>query len=299
MILRRPIPLAVAAVLAATAAAAVSGCGEDDPLTADAVADAADRTISKGGSQIAISQRIRVPGEPAIAMSGKGVVDSRAKRGRMVFDLSRIPGIAQQLGGEKAEQEVLFEGFTLYMRSPLFARALPDGKRWLKLDLQKAGEGAGIDLGALSQTGQDPTQGLRYLEAASDDGVEKVGKESVRGTETTHYKATIDYERYPELVPPGEREAVRKSVRQIIRISGAKTAPVEVWIDSDGVVRRLDQTIRTLLAPGTRGSIRQRMELYGFGARVDVKTPPAEVTQDGTDLARRGLEEQQKQGFPG
>jgi hypothetical protein len=56
-----------------------------------------------------------------------------------------------------------------------------------------------------------------------------------------------------------------------------------VWIGDDGVVRRMADTITTKIA-GERATIRQRIELYDFGTKVDVKVPSARESVDITKL---------------
>ena len=149
---------------------------------------------------------------------------------------------------------MIIDGLTFYTRSPLFDQALPAGKRWLKIDLDAIGKQAGFDVGALMTqgAGQDPTQVLAYLKAASGD-VSRVGSEAVRGVPTTHYKATIDFRKMPDSAPADQRAAVRRSIEQLIELSGASTAPIEVWIDEDGLARRL-------LTTTTTGTAAQRVE---------------------------------------
>jgi hypothetical protein len=280
----------VLAVLAAIPV--ISGCGSDDVLSSDSIAQAAKKTTAKGGTRVAINQTITLPGQSPITMSGSGIIDPKTMRGRLQFDLSKLPGLPNDIGSNP-RQELIFERFTMYIRSPVFAASLPRGKRWLKIDLAKAGKAAGIDLGALAQQGQDPTQAVSYLKAASGD-VKRVGEEDVRGVPTTHYRATIDFRRYPDTVPAKDRAAVRATIEQVIKLSGSNTAPMEVWIGKDDVVRRVKQTIRTLVAPGTRGTINQQVELFDFGTPVDVTLPPAREIQDSTDLAAAGVREATK-----
>lgn len=264
----------------------ISGCSSDDALSPDAVAQAADTTASKGGAHVAIDETITLPGQSPVSMSGTGLVDAKARRGHITLDLSKVPGLPNDIGARK--QEVIFEQFTMYMRSPMFSAGLPKGKQWLKIDFIKAGKAAGIDLGAVAQQGQDPTQALRYLKATSGD-VKRIGTQTVRGVSTTHYKATIDFNRYADSVPAKDRASVRRTMRQIVKLAGSSTFPMEVWIDKDGVVRRMRQQIRTLVAPGIRGTIDQRIELFDFGTRVAVRLPPADEVQDATDLAAQGV----------
>ena len=171
---------------------------------------------------------------------------------------------------------MIFDGLTFYMRSPLFEPLLPAGKRWLKIDLDTIGQEAGLDLGALVNQGasQDPTQVLAYLKAASGD-VERVGTETVRGVATTHYKATIDFRKVPDSAPADQRAAVRRSIEQLIELSGASTAPMEVWIGRTASPAASCRRRR----PGRRQqriTLRQRTELYDFGTKVDVAIPRRE-----------------------
>jgi hypothetical protein len=253
-------------------------------LSAQALANVADKTTAKGGVRMSIEQTMSLPGAGSIPSTAQGVFDSKTNRGEMTLsmDLSSLPG-AGGLGGGASKQRMIFDGLTFYMSFPALADSLPGGKKWLKIDLAKFGKQAGIDLGALMQGGgQDPTQSLQYLKAASGD-VTKVGTETVRGAPTTHYTATIDFNKVPDAFPADKRAAIRRSTKQIIRLAGSSTAPMEVWIGDDGVLRRMADTITTNIA-GERATIKQRIELYDFGTKVDVKIPSARESVDASDL---------------
>src|SRR2546423_7368097 len=81
----------------------------------------------------------------------------------------------------------LHDALPLYMRSPLFADALPKGKTWLKLDLAKAAAAQGLDLSSLGA--QSPTQTLAQLGGLAS--VTEVGDEQIGGADTTHYRGRI------------------------------------------------------------------------------------------------------------
>src|SRR5439155_14054622 len=113
-------------------------------------------------------------------------VDYQANKGHMTLDLS-------QLGLPGAPVDAVFEGKTVYLKLPAaLARGIPGSKAWVKIDAAAAGQRIGVDLSALStaQSG-DPSQTFDYLRGASDD-VTRVGTDDVRGTQTTHYKDTLD-----------------------------------------------------------------------------------------------------------
>ena len=100
---------------------------------------------------------------------------------------------------------------------------------------------------------------------------------------TTHYKATIDLRKVPDSAPADQRVAVRRSIEQLIELSGASTAPIEVWIGKDGLARRI-VTTSTTGTEAQRMKLRQRVELYDFGTKVDVAIPPASAVTDFGDL---------------
>ena len=75
-------------------------------------------------------------------------------------------------------------------------------------------------------------------------------------------------------------------MRQIIAMQGTSTQPVDVWVDKQGRVRRLSETVdMTHAAPPTPGatlpsSIALTLEYYDFGTPVRVEIPPADQTTD-------------------
>ena len=81
------------------------------------------------------------------------------------------------------------------MHSDALTKGLPGAKKWLKIDLKATAGKQGVDITQLQSLsgGGDPTQFLTYLAKAGD--VRKVGSEDVNGTPTTHYHATIDFEK--------------------------------------------------------------------------------------------------------
>jgi hypothetical protein len=267
-------------LLLLAAAPALSGCSTDS-LTAQGIAQAAETTSAKGGSKVSMRTSTTIPGGGgALEMSGDGVVDSKRRIGRMTM---RFGGLVP--GGEAMTQEMIFDRFTIYMRSELFAAGLKSGKKWLKFDLAKVSKGLGIDLSQLGQVGQDPSQSMQMLKAIGGD-VKKVGDEKVRGVDTTHYSATVDFDRYPAAVPASDRAAVRKSIDSLIKLTGQRTVPVDVWVDDDKVVRRFGQTITTKIPGAGSMQVKMTMDFYDFGTKVDVTAPPAAPVQDISALAQ-------------
>lgn len=287
---RRTIParrlLAVLALLAALAPA-VGGCGGEDLAPTAAVAEAADATVATRGMRIAMRQTLTLPGAGRMTTTGSGEMDPRGQRSHLTLKVGTGPDVV--VGAfDKSDltTEIITDRFTVYTHSAQLGQLLGAGRRWVKIDAAELSRAAGIDVSSLTQSGQDPTQALRQLRAVSGD-IETIGQELVRGVSTTHYRATVDLRRYPDLVPAGERAAARASIEQLIHVAGASSMPVDVWVGKDDLVRRVRQKL-SLRAPGGPSAIEQSFELYDFGTTVDIALPaPREVT-DVTNLAAAG-----------
>jgi hypothetical protein len=109
-------------------------------------------------------------------------------------------------------------------------------------------------------------------------GVAKIGSETIRGVETTHYKATLD------LAKAVDRANVPASLRddlgKIVRRNGASlTIPADVWVDNDGLARRIQLKLDLAKLAGPDGgmdvpALTMSMDLYDFGVPVHVEAPP-------------------------
>ena len=264
----------------------LAGCGAEDLSTAS-IAEAADVTVAERGMRIAIDQTLTLPAAGRISMTGSGVMDTAGQASQLTMEVTSVPDVV--VGAfDKSDltTEVITDHAVVYTHSAQLSQLLGAGHKWVRFDAEKIGRAAGIDVSALTQSGQDPSQAVRQLKAVSGD-VEKVGREQVRGVDTVHYRATVELRRYPALVPAGERAAARDAIDQLIKVTGAATVPVDVWVGEDDLVRRLTQTL-SLKGAGGRSQIEQRFELYDFGADVDVRIPPPSEVADVSDLAASG-----------
>src|SRR3954453_126987 len=259
-------------ILAVGAAALVSqGCGASDDLSPSDVAQAATATGHATGAKVAFDGAGTAQGQE-IKITGDGVLDNAGRRGEINFHFASA--------GQRFDMQEVFLGKTIYMKFPEALSKELGGKRWVKLDLEKAGKSLGIEfdsLGGLSSG--DPSEQLDMLRAAHE--AKKVGTDKVRGVETTHVKGTLDLRRYPELVPASQRSAAKRSVDKIIQLGGGAKVPFEVWYDDKKLIRRIKQQIKVPKG----GTVDFAMELYDFGTPVAVKAPPGSDTKDVSDLA--------------
>jgi hypothetical protein len=145
--------------------------------------------------------------------------------------------------------ETVLDGTTIYVSG----YGYPDDS-WVQIEippdaLSDVQEAQGIDpsVGAVATPGQQ----LEILGETSDD-VEEVGRGDVRGVSTTQLHATTR-----EVGDPQSEEGTY-----------IPSAEVDVWVDEDGLVRRLDQEIVFL---GTRTTVSS--EFFDFGTPVEIVVP--------------------------
>jgi hypothetical protein len=143
------------------------------------------------------------------------------------------------------------------------------GKKWLRLNPS--------DFGGDTQIGQsDPNAGLDALRGATGD-VRKVGRETVRGASTTHYRTKLDLDQAVSNAPADQRTEVSGTVRAL----GSGTVPADVWVDGKGRVRKIRLRVGTASA-GNQGSL--VFEYFDLGSRVSVEEPPASEVVDFADI---------------
>jgi hypothetical protein len=248
-------------------ALALSGCGgADSSLFATAVRSTKDA----GGAEIAFQWNYKVPGrDTPVVMTGTGLEDATHQKGSVTAQLpAEIPG-----GGEI---DAVMDGLVLYMRCPGFGDEL-GGKEWLKLDIARTYDSLGIELGSLGQVGESTKQQLDALAQVSD-GVTDEGREPVRGVETSHYSATVDLHKLSG-----------QGIDKLIELSGDTTFDVDVWIDDDQRIRRMEW-VQTL--PAGDVEMTMIMEYVRFGVPVDIDVPDDDDVYDATDVTVDALQQQ-------
>lgn len=249
--------LLAAPAAAAAAALVLSACGGAGGL--DAVAKAADKATSAGSEHVSFSGDV-VAGAQTIKLAGTGDFQQQPRLGRASFAVSGGP--------VQGTLDEVMNGWTVYMRSPVFARVLPQGKSWVSLDVKTLGSKLGVDVGQVAQS--SPTDVLPALEKAGS--VKKVGSETIDGVQTTHYQAVID----PAKLPNGAQLAK----------AHLSPFPVDVWIGGDGLPRRLTIS-EAATENGQTVTTRMTMNFSGYGEQVHVTAPPADQTLDLTGMASR------------
>jgi hypothetical protein len=270
----------------ALAALGLAGCGSEEVAEAvspqAAVAEAATKTADAGSARFSFTGTVNgVAGGP-VTVGGEGEYTGR--QARLTFDMSDLG--AATGGAFGGEMELVMDGLVINMKLPSqITSALPGGKEWIRFDLAAAGEELGVDFEELMRLQQtDPAQALKYLLGASDD-FERVGSQQVRGVETTHYRGTVDLRKALEQIPADSGDELER----VLELVGDPKMPFEVWIDDDGLARRMKY--EQPLPAGQGGedaTMALTMEMYDFGADVDVEPPPDDEVIDLQELGLGG-----------
>ena len=241
------------------------------------IAGAARRTAEAGSARVATTVRLSGDGFDEQAFGGEGVFDFREQAGEVALDLGGLDDATF------SSARVIFADHAVYYGLP--TGFLPGGQRWLKLDLQSVADATAVDFGSLFLGAQaDPGQYLLWLHALGPD-VERAGEETVRGVETTRYRAVVDLEALAGQAPAGREDEWAAYVESTRQRLGLDEIPGEIWVDADGLVRRMRQEYAFGDGVSSTATV-TTTELWDFGVDVDVSAPSPDNVTDVTDLVR-------------
>jgi hypothetical protein len=267
-----------ALVAAAGIALVAAGCGSATSAPASPqkiVLDAYTSTVGARSADVAINERITgVAGETQpVTLSGTGSVDFGTRQEQLSLS---VPSV-----GTMVVRSVYP---VMYIQMPAaLASQLPSGKSWLSINLDEVAQSKlGASLSQLSDSSQAATQTLSYLQSVSSSGITTVGHATVRGVQTTEYKASVDLTKAAASKSAQAQAATQKLESEL----GTSSLPVQVWIDAKGMARRIGYQINVPNAgDGGAASVDVTLDLYNFGVPVSVSAPPAAQVDDITSQA--------------
>lgn len=237
----------------------VSGCG--DTVSLDPVAKAADVTSKQSSEHVTITSTV-TSGTQVITMVGEG--DFRNDGNVGVLTVRSTSGAMTG-----TDVQTVVQGTRIYLTSSALRGHLPGGKAWLSFDVAKEAKAIGVGLPA-SVASQSPADMLARLKTTADVSVAGHGK--VDGVATTHYSAILDPDR-----------AAKLSKALGVTIS---YAPLDVWVDRAGLVRRIHLAyVQSGSSVLPASSLESTMTFSRYGEPVKVSAPPAFATYDATDDA--------------
>jgi hypothetical protein len=258
--------------------------GSDSSTLSDPVAQAA--TVSAAAAGYRIHMQITIPSPAAgapITGVGDGFVDARDHAATITVAMSfgDSPQVAQVLGSSTLRMTELIDGTTVYMKLPAVTTGAlgAPGKEWLKIDLAKSLHLPGLaSLEGNPATG-NPSEMLQYLRAVSDSVVAE-GHQRIGGLETVHYHANISLDRVISALPPADRAAAQQAISGLEQIAQLHAIPVDVWVDSGHLIRRMRMTFGAVTATGQSTGFGLTMDFSDYGPQPRPSPPPADQVQD-------------------
>lgn len=183
---------------------------------------------------------------------------------------------SMSMGGQglPGGMQMRFVDKTIYLKSPLFQKLGGSSKPWIKFDVSKLGQKSGVNYEQMLKTAQDQANPVTYTKMfTTSKDVKKVGQETVRGVQTTHYTGTVDLTKAFAKLSPKARTSAESQLKQF------KHVKFDLFTDAQQLPRKI------VMHGRSSGTNYSTTLLYSdFGQPVHVAAPPAAQTADGTKL---------------
>jgi hypothetical protein len=255
--------------------------GDNGVVIEDALAQAAVSTSAAGSAHMTMTLTMSVPGHGDVTIEAEGVSDFATGDSRLTIDQNALFG-ALGMSGSGTDDDTLVEmrivDGTAYVHYPAAMAQFMGGKSWVSMSGNDELRGTSSGIGPFGQA--DPREYLDYLATVSS-GVDEVGSERIGDLDTTHYHAVIEFDRALDELPDARLEELgidKQTLTQqldAMRDSVGGDLPVDVWIDGDGLLRRLSMDMSF---EGQHMSM--VMDLDEYGVDVAVEAPPADQVTD-------------------
>ncbi|HEC08393.1 MAG TPA: hypothetical protein ENI86_02360 [Acidimicrobiales bacterium] len=156
---------------------------------------------------------------------------------------------------------VVDDGEYSYVKMAALAAMMGADTDWIR---SESGSDSGLTSGFLGGDTGSPDVLMEQLSAAGE--VTEVGREDVRGVGTTHFEVKLDPAKLAEMAGTEGDLGLGTSV----------DAPVQVWVDDQGLLRRMEMQIDDATGSGT-----MVFEMFDFGKPIEVEVPgPGEYTDE-------------------
>lgn len=275
--------LPAAALALSLALAGCGGGGDDGSASAGAsrtpspTTSAPVESAGGGGGQalfVALTEAMTEAGSAEVdlemSVNGQRITGSGAYRlgkGELAADMVlTMPG--------QGELRMVLLPDAIYLRLPAGSELAP-GKPWLAISGGGSGDPFSAAFGPVLEQLQgnlDPASGLAVIQAATT--VEPAGTETVDGTETTRYEATVDLAD----VVANTSGTTKQQYLQLVD-QGVETLDFTLWADGEDLVRRF-----VTVVPTAQGEVTAIGTYRNWGEPVDIEAPPADEVVTSADL---------------
>lgn len=270
-------------LVAGALATVLSACGGSSLKSAvNPVAVAAEKTVAARTVHYSMTIQEQMPSLPTpVSMSAAGAMDFANEQMSMSMDMSQMAALGGAAVGSPSDWkiEAVVDGLVMYMKAPFLQTLLKSDKPWIKIDMESIGKQQGLDLSSLMS--YDPSQLTRfvdYLRGSKD--MQAIGHEQIRGTATTHYQGSVDFDAYLKALPANQQAAARKALDNVSKLGKPVYSLFDVWVDGQQRIRRekFDYSVSGTSAGDMR--IAYTTDFFDYDVPVSITIPPADQTVD-------------------
>lgn len=280
--MRAHLQTALGLLVAGLLAGGCGGSAQSSSAGVTALTRAADVSGAAAGYtvKLALTESLSSLGG-AITGTGTGSFDVPRHAGQLSMTMT-LPGSLAAVG--PLRMHVISLSGTEYVKLPaILAARLPGVKPWVEINLAQLAKSAGLSSLMGGTDTADPAQFLQYLRAASASGVRKVGSATVEGVVTTHYRAVLDLAKATDQLPASDRAQARQAIAQLKQMTGLSRLPVDVWVDSANLVRRMRLSYIAHYA-GQGVATTAQLDFISYGAQPVPAAPPSAQVSNLTSL---------------
>lgn len=194
--------------------------------------------------------------------------------GAMAAAGDQLPPEFAALMGEMELRQI---GETSFMKFPFFTQMLGADTPWISMPADQDDATNGFTM-------TSPVNPSEILGSFEDAGatVEVIGRETVNGTEATHYRAVFDTETLLAQASPEEREQLESQGPL-----PTEALPMDVWISDDGLVIRFVMEIdgdSFDAGPDEQfDRMLMRYDMFDLNEQITIEPPPASEVTDLSD----------------
>ena len=262
----------------AAPATTTSGSIPGDSLLA-ALENTEQMTSGRTEARIVILGPEGLPTSTEMTLGFSGEFDA-AGNSSFIIDLSQAAEMAgeeipAEFGDLFGEMEVRTIGDTAYLRFGLFSM-FGVQTTWVSM----AADDAGMTADSFGASPINPADVMSVFGRAVED-FEDLGRETIRGVETTHLRTIIDVQ---EMVDKATAEELAE-LGELGAGLPATLLPVHFWLDDAGNIHRFQTAIDGTLDPEA-GFVQMTMtwDMFDHGAPIEIIAPPADDVTDGSAL---------------
>lgn len=254
-------------------AALGTGRGEGDAPRPNAIADALDTTVARGGvhldATVADVERDPDAGRTE-AVTLRLIGDDDLRGGRAEFVSQGIRGSSAAGIAHDMRVHGIQCDWTVYLDTSGFRAEIREqlgGMDWVAVDLGPDPPASVTETSLRASANQNPARFLFYAGAATTQ--EELEPDEVDGVKTTHLRGTVDIAALGRGAPSTYRPGLELDAQ--LRRQRTADPRIEAWIDDDGLIRRL--LIREGAPQNPAIEILTDVRVSRFGQRVDPPIP--------------------------